>query len=191
MANTEVEGLKRLVNLSIASEKEFKEALEEAKANGLDINDEVTRTMIDLEDGYYQGNATENLDKLEMLENLYHDYILSGTIYKFLTMDSSFSKAIISEVYDDVEIKPSQDIRLDYKAKLGEFIDNRYYISIQENERLGDWFEDIEDGIATGSEFELEVLDLLNGERFKYTVNADKLDEWNNNDYKVEPIIEL
>lgn len=191
MAKTEVEGLKRLVNLSIASEKEFKEALEEAKANGLDINEEVTRTMINFEDEYYKGNVTENLDKLELLQNLYHDDILSGTVYKFLTTDSNFSKEVIKEVYKGVEIKPSIDIRLDHKAKLGEFINNRFYISIRENERLGDWFEDIEDGVSTESEFELEALDLLTGENFKYTVNADKLDDWNNNDYKVEPIIEL
>lgn len=176
---------------------EFKKILKEEKEKGLDLNDEITTHYCVASDTYfYQGNLSKNWKELyegnwngnRYAGSIEADDMYSQTIYSWLTNEGDIDIAkAIDEIYPDFKAEDKSSIFLGLKDILDkngylkiQMLDNRYMVTEDDKDDLGDWLEDHEE--EPESEYTIKAIDILKDEEVYYIIKADQIDNFINHD---------
>lgn len=162
-----------------------------------ELNDEITTHYCVASDTYfYPGNLSQNWQKLyegNWNGSRYAGYIeaddmYSQTIYYWLINEQNdeIEKAI-DEIYPDFKAEDKDSIFLGLKDILDkngylkiQMLDDRYMVTEEDKDDLGDWLEDHEEDPE--AEHTIKAIDILKDEEVYYIIKADQIDNFINHD---------
>lgn len=176
---------------------EFKRILKEEKEKGLDLNDEITTHYCVASDTYfYPGNLSQNWQKLyegNWNGSRYAGYIeaddmYSQTIYYWLINEQNDEiEKVIDEIYPNFKAEDKDSIFLGLKDILDkngylkiQMLDNRYMVTEEDKDNLGEWLDDHEE--EPEAEYTIKAIDILKDEEVYYIIKADQIDNFINHD---------
>lgn len=188
------------------NKKDFKAELEQAKKNGLNLNEIITQlNRDDGDEQLFDGDLVENWTELYRgnwnghyyVGDTRTDFIRSMTVYSLLTNENNEDVFnIIEEVYPNFKVEDKDSIILnleDILNKIGylkiEMLDNRYMLSEEEKDKFSDWiktYEDEDDYSTLTDEYKISTTDILTGDTVQFKIKANQykaFDEWDDVDY--------
>lgn len=191
----------------------FEEALVKAKNDGLDMNERITSIYFyGNEDSYFEGDIDKNIDKLKLLKKE-NDIARGTSVYKVFTIldyDVEANRShfnlddledrsvlnIVRKVYGTEDFDDTFTAELTIKDKKNYFV-GRYMFDEQEESKLYDFFEDVDNEENYDDEVTIKGKDLLTNfsensfyDEREFTFNASQFEDWFNTGRDLELFIE-